>query len=178
VYIVSSTIGLVVWVPEVPLQESVISKLFSDTEQLFTLVAVHVTDEVLPDCNSAGVALIESSGLSTVIVIDPWPPFEHMIVYVVSLVGVTSTEPDVAPPVEKFTPALEEELTQVHESVAELPEFTKFDPENEGGVQRSLEWGDPQDAGITEPPLSPDGETEEIPNSIELMLFVEKRLLS
>ena len=83
------------------------------------------------------------------------------------MVGETTAEPEMEPPVEKLTPALEEESTHVHESVAESPEFTRLSPVNDGGVQRSPECGDPQEAGIIAPPFSPDGEREDIPNSTE-----------
>ena len=44
--------------------------------------------------------------------------------YVVLLLGVTDAEPEVAPPVEKFTPELEDELTQDHVMLQEEPWFT------------------------------------------------------
>jgi len=120
-YTVSPVMGLDVCVPDNPLHASVKSGLSSDTSQLLVAVVVHSMTDVSPIRKSDGVAVMVSSGYRTVTVTVPCPPFEHRSVYKVVVVGVTSAEPDTAPPVEKFDPELEDESAHDQVRVAGFP---------------------------------------------------------
>jgi hypothetical protein len=128
-------IGLEVRLPEVPVQESVIVGLFSVTEHEFVLVDDHVIVEVSPERTIDPFAVMERFGLSTVMVTDAWPPFEQMTENCVVDDGLTFVEPDVAPPVEKFTPELLVDAEHDQVSVVLPPEFMVVGfPVKVGGV--------------------------------------------
>ena len=153
-----------------------------ETLQLVALLVDHVIVELSPERTRAGYAEIVSVALLTVTFTVACPPLsEHTRVYSVLPEGVTSTDPEGAPPVEKFPPSALAELqdhSRVTGVLGRMLRFCVLLPEQlpvhvplnvgggggggGGGVHETPCSSTPAEeqleAGTTTPPVNPSGE--------------------